>query len=301
MTQAPKESTPPLVWELAREARPKQWLKNVLVFAAPAAAGVLREWPSIWRSGVAFVALCIAASGTYFLNDVADVEADRRHPVKRHRPIAAGTVPVGLGRAVGWRLLIAAIPVAALAWRWQLVVVVIAYIALTVSYSRWLKHIAVVDLVAVALGFLLRAVAGAVAVDVPMSRWFLLCVSFGSLFIVAGKRYIELRELGGDAAAVRASLGTYNVAYLRLVLATAAAVTSLSYSLWAFEEAQLAHQTFPMYQLSTIPMVTALLRYGLVLETGRGGAPEDVFFSDRTLQALGALWLLTFGVGHYLA
>jgi decaprenyl-phosphate phosphoribosyltransferase len=153
----------------------------------------------------------------------------------------------------------------------------------------------------VATGFVLRAIAGAVAVDVPMSNWFLICISFGSLFIVTGKRYAELREFGDYAGTVRSTLEAYNVAYLRLVLGVASSVSLLSYCLWAFEKARVAETTWPMYQLSIVPMATAVLRYGLVLENGHGGAPEEVFLSDRALQALGIIWLVTFALGVYLA
>src|SRR5262245_38504480 len=287
--------------ELLREARPRQWTKNLLVFAAPGAAAVLDDAPSLWRTIVAFVAMCVAASGTYFLNDVADVESDRLHPVKRNRPVASGAISLPLATAVGVGLLVASLGIAGLTGRWQLVLVVAIYIAVTVAYSAWLKHIAVVDLVAVATGFVLRAIAGAVAVDVPMSNWFLICISFGSLFIVTGKRYAELREFGDDAGIVRRSLDSYNVAYLRLVLGVASSVTLLSYCLWAFEKARVAETSWPMYQLSIVPMATALLRYGLLLENGHGGAPEEVFLSDRALQALGIIWLVTFVLGVYLA
>jgi UbiA prenyltransferase family len=199
MTMTPERRELTLAHELIREARPKQWIKNLLVFAAPGAAGVLDNGPALWRTIVTFVALCLAASGTYFLNDVADVEADRQHPTKRNRPVAAGTIPLPLATAVGIGLLLGSLVVAASTARWQVALVVALYIALTLAYSVWLKHIAVVDIVTVATGFVLRAIAGAVAVDVPMSNWFLICISFGSLFIVTGKRYAELLEFGDDA------------------------------------------------------------------------------------------------------
>jgi decaprenyl-phosphate phosphoribosyltransferase len=301
MTIAPERREVTLAGELLREARPKQWIKNLLVFAAPGAAGVLDNGSALWRSVVAFVALCLAASGTYFLNDVADLDADRQHPTKRNRPVAAGTVPVPLATVVGVGLLVASLVVAASTTRWQLVVVVAVYVAFTLAYSAWLKHIAVVDIVAVATGFVLRAIAGAVTVDVPMSNWFLICISFGSLFIVTGKRYAELLEFGDGAGTLRPSLEAYSVTYLRFVLGVAASVTLLSYCLWAFEKARVADTTWPMYQLSIVPMATALLRYGLVLDRGRGGAPEEVFLSDRALQALAVIWLVTFTLGVYLA
>ena len=300
MTTAPERERAGLGVELLREARPKQWLKNVLVFAAPGAAGVLNEWPSLWRTIMAFIAMCAAASGTYFLNDVADLEADRLHPTKRFRPIASGAVPVSLGRAVGVGLLAGGLAAAALTLRWQLILVVATYIVITVAYSVWLKHIAVVDLVAVAAGFVLRAIAGAVAVDVRMSNWFLICISFGSMFIVTGKRYAELNHLGEDAGSHRATLDAYNVPFLRLVLGVSASVTLLAYCLWAFERANVAATSWPLYQLSIVPMATALLRYALVLEEGHGSAPEDVFTEDRALQVLGVLWLGLFVLGVYV-
>ncbi|HEY1282556.1 MAG TPA: decaprenyl-phosphate phosphoribosyltransferase [Acidimicrobiales bacterium] len=301
MTMAPERREVTLAHELVREARPRQWIKNLLVFAAPGAAGVLDNGSALWRTIVTFLALCLAASGTYFLNDVADVEADRRHPTKRQRPVAAGTVPLPLATIVGVGLLLGSLVVAASTGRWQVVVVVAIYIALTLAYSAWLKHIAVVDIVTVATGFVLRAIAGAVAVDVPMSNWFLICISFGSLFIVTGKRYAELLEFGDDAANLRPSLDSYTVTYLRFVLGVAASVTLLSYCLWAFEKARVADTSWPMYQLSIVPMATALLRYGLVLDRGHGGAPEEVFLSDRALQALALIWVVTFALGVYLA
>jgi decaprenyl-phosphate phosphoribosyltransferase len=301
MTMAPERSEPSLAAIVTREARPRQWLKNVLVFAAPAAAGVLRDETSLWRVVLAFAAMCAAASGAYFLNDIADVESDRRHPVKRFRPVAAGDLSLATAAAIGVGLLGTALLLAALTSRWPLVLVVAAYIAITMAYSAVLKHIAVVDLVAVAMGFVLRAVAGAVAADVSMSNWFLLCISFGSMFIVTGKRYAELLQFGPDAVHMRPSLDAYNVAFLRLVIGVSATVTVLSYCLWAFDKADATGFSWPVYQLSIVPVVTALARYGVILETGRGGAPEEVFLSDRTLQAVGAVWIALFAVGLYRA
>ena len=169
---------------LLRTARPRQWVKNVLVAAAPGAAGVLTHGSALWRTAVAFVAFTLAASGTYFLNDSFDVEADRRHPTKRRRPIAAGEVPVRTAQVVGGFLIAAAIGVG-FAATWRLSVVIAVYVALTTSYSIWLKHQAVIDLGAVAAGFVLRMIGGAVAVHVPISNWFLIVASFGSLFVVA--------------------------------------------------------------------------------------------------------------------
>jgi decaprenyl-phosphate phosphoribosyltransferase len=284
---------------LLRTARPKQWLKNVLVFAAPGAAGVLDQPEPFGKALLAFGALCLAASGTYFWNDALDVESDREHPTKRLRPIASGLVSVPTARVVGTLLPLAALGLAALTGRWQTVAVVAGYMALTLSYSAVWKHIAVIDLVAIASGFVLRAVAGAVAVDVPMSSWFVLVTTFGSLFIVTGKRYAEARELGDGAHKLRSTLGEYSEEFLRFVLGIACAGALVSYCMWAFERKDLSHTDLPLYELSIVPILTAFLRYALVLDQGKGAAPEEVFANDRVLQALGLIWAIVFGLAVY--
>ncbi len=288
-----------MIRALIKEARPKQWTKNVLVFAAPGAAGVLDNGSYVWPTLLAFVAFCLVASGTYYWNDIHDVEADRLHPKKRSRPIASGAIPLGVARVVGTVLLVAGIAVG-LAVSWQLAVVAVGYVTLTTLYSTVFKHVAVVDLVAVAAGFVLRAIAGAVAADVKMSMWFVLCTSFGSLFIVTGKRYAELRDYGDHAGAARSSLDDYTLGFLRIVLSVSVAATLVSYCIWAFDTKEVSGSTWPFYELSIVPMVTALLRYTLILEQGHGAAPEEIFLADRTLQILGVLWAVVFGLGVYV-
>jgi decaprenyl-phosphate phosphoribosyltransferase len=274
---------------IIRSARPLQWSKNLLVFAAPGAAGVLDNWPELGYALLAFVAFCFASSGVYLWYDVLDIASDRRH------------LRIGTARLAGTLLLVAACGVAAATGRWETVAVVATYIAATIAYSAWLKHVAVVDLVLVASGFVLRAAGGAVAVDVPMSKWFVLCTVFGSLFIVAGKRYAELREIGAGAGEVRPTLETYTPAYLRGVLTMSCGAAIISYCLWALETKELAGTDLPFYELSIVPMLTAMLRYLLLVEQGQGGAPEEVFARDRVLQLLGVAWLVTFALGVYLA
>jgi decaprenyl-phosphate phosphoribosyltransferase len=300
--ESPGEATPAQLSTgaaIVRSARPLQWTKNLLVFAAPGAAGVLDNWPELGTTLLAFVAFCFASSGLYLWNDVLDVASDRRHPTKRLRPIAAGQLGAGTARLTGTLLLVAACGVAAATGRWETVAVVVTYIAVTVVYSAWLKHVAVVDLVLVASGFVLRAAGGAVAVDVPMSKWFVLCTVFGSLFIVAGKRYAELHEIGEGAGEVRPTLETYTPAYLRGVLTMSCGAAIISYCLWALETKELAGTELPFYELSIVPMLTAMLRYLLLVEQGHGGAPEEVFARDRVLQLLGMAWIVTFALGVY--
>ena len=285
---------------LLRESRPKQWLKNVLVFAAPGAAGVLDEGDNLLLALVTFVSFCFAASGIYIWNDLLDVEADRRHPTKRHRPIASGQLPVTVARTAGVAFPIIALGLAAATGRWQTVAVVATYIVITIAYTLHLKHVPVVDVVTVAAGFVLRAAAGAVAVDVPMSNWFVLCITFGSLFIVVGKRYAELNEVGDDAG-TRATLEEYSVGYLRIMLSVSLAGVLISYCVWAFETSSEAASDWPLYELSIVPMLMALMRYLLVLEKGGGAAPEEVFASDRLLQLLGLCWVVVYGLAVYVS
>ena len=282
---------------LLRAARPKQWAKNVLVAAAPGAAGVLGSGLNPLRVALAFVAFCLVASGMYLLNDAADIEADRRHPVKRHRPIASGVVPLPVAIAAGIALTLVGLGVA-LTVNWGLLLAVGIYVAITLAYTLWLKHLAVIDIATVAAGFIIRAIAGGVAVDVPISRWFLIVASFGSLFVVAGKRTGERLDLGEDRALVRATLGAYSHDYLHFVWTMAAGVTVAAYCLWAFEGAEDA--AFPWYELTIVPFVVGILRYALLLEAGRGGAPEEVILGDRTIQVLGGLWVLLFAGAVYL-
>ena len=284
---------------IIRTARPKQWLKNVLVFAAPGAAGVLDQPGELGTTLLAFASFSLAASGTYCWNDVLDVESDRSHPTKSSRPIASGTVSLTTGRILGTVLPIVALALAALTGEWRAVVVVAIYMLITLTYSTIWKHIAVIDLVAIASGFVLRAAMGAVAVDVPMSSWFVLVTTFGSLFIVTGKRFAEQRDLGAHAVGVRSTLGEYSEGYLRFVLAVSCGGALVSYCVWAFEAKSLSGSELPFYELSVVPMLTAFLRYALVLDQGQGAAPEEVFGRDRVLQVLGAVWLVVYGLAVY--
>ena len=283
---------------LMRAARPRQWTKNILVLAAPGAAGVLTEPQAALAVALAFVAFCLVASGTYLLNDARDLDSDRRHPTKRHRPIAAGLVSPRTAVVAGLALLVGGLVVAA-AVRLELLAVAAGYLALTTAYTLSLRHVAVLDIVTVASFFIVRAVAGGVAVDVPLSRWFLIVASFGSLFMVAGKRAGEHAELGEERTATRTTLGVYSLTYLREIRVIAAAVTLLAYCLWAFEQAPF-EAAVPFFELSIVPFVLFILRWALLLEAEREQAPEDLVLSDRGLQAAAVAWAATFGLGVYV-
>jgi decaprenyl-phosphate phosphoribosyltransferase len=277
-------------------ARPRQWIKNLLVFAVPAAAGALDEADVLGATALAFAAFCLASAGTYLLNDVADREADRLHPVKRMRPVAAGDVPVATAAAVGAVALVLACVVAAMA-RWQLLAVVGAYALLTTAYSRWLKHVAIFDIATVASGFFLRAVAGGVAADLFISKWFLILSGGGSLFVVTAKRYAELRAGGEQAHLRRQVLSDYSEDYLRAMLGTTASVVVVAYCIWCFEERGGASASF-WTAASAVPFVLGIMRYGLLVDQGHGEEPEVLLLTDKTLLALAAacLGLLALGV-----
>ena len=296
---APREGGRLGAGALLRAMRPKQWSKNVLVAAAPGAAGVLTQPAAAAATALAFVAFCLVSSAVYLLNDVADAEADRRHPVKSRRPIAAGEVSVRAAVTAAIVLLIAGLGLAAVVG-WPFLALLAGYLAMMGAYTAWLKHMAVFDIAVVASGFIVRAVAGGLAVDVPISRWFLIVTSFGSLFMVAGKRYSEHVTMGAEREAVRATLAAYSSAYLRYVYTMASGVTLLAYCLWAFEQSQLQGAT-PWFELSVLPFAVAVLRYALLLDEGKGGEPEEIVLSDRPLQLLGLVWLALFGIGVSIA
>jgi decaprenyl-phosphate phosphoribosyltransferase len=294
-SEIPKDEAEPRLPALVRLARPKQWIKNVLVVAAPGAAGVLGNGTALARTAVAFVCFCLAASGTYFINDANDAEADRLHPTKRHRPIAAGHLEPKLARAIAVGLIVLALAITAPVNDGKLTAVIAGYLAVTFSYTLWLKHEPVIDLAAVAAGFVFRAIAGGAATGVPLSDWFLIVAGAGSLFVVTGKRHAELVELGTGPTTHRRSLDMYSSAFLNYVRAVASSVTILAYCLWAFEKS--AKVGTPVwFELSIVPFVLGILRYALLLEHGQGGAPEDVVLSDRVLLVLGAVYVLLFGI-----
>ena len=305
-TRAPVPSTRGaggLLLGMIRACRPKQWAKNVLVFVAPAAAGVIDEPDKLLHTFAGFVAFCLVSSATYLLNDILDVESDRKHPTKCRRPIAAGIVPVPLAVAMAVVLFIAGVGLAA-ADNYQLAAVVAGYAVLTTTYSMFLKTIPVLDLVILSAGFILRLLGGAYAADVPVSNWFLIISLFGSLFIAAAKRFAEKQELGDRAAELRPTLGEYSVEYLGFLRSVSVAALVMSYCLWAVERADgdptagLASAS-PWAQLSIVPFLIAVLRYALLVDQGKGSAPEDVILHDRQMQIMGVLWALCLMIGIY--
>jgi len=272
--------------------RIRQWPKNLLVLAAPAAAGVLGRPLVLAHVLLTFAVFCLLASGAYLLNDIRDAPEDRRHPVKRHRPIAAGAVPVRAAGLVGVGSLLLGLGTATIAG-WPLFATACGYVALNFAYTNWLRRIAIADIAAIAGAFVLRAMAGGVAAGVPISRWFIVVVSFAALFVAAGKRYADFIDPASRRS--RPVLDEYTADFLRLVLGVACAVALGAYCLWAFEPA--GATAVPWRALTVLPFTLAMLRYGLLVSTGAGGAPETVLLGDGFIRLAGVAWLGMFALG----
>lgn len=271
--------------------RPRQWVKNLLVVVAPLAAGQLLSPGAAVRVFVAFVVFSVAASAMYLLNDVVDRERDRVHAVKRSRPIASGRMSLRAA-VVGTVLLsVSALVGAAMLGPWAFVGVVGAYLGGTILYSLRLKHEALWDLVLVASGYLLRAVAGGVVTGTPVSAWFLVTATAGALFVAAGKRASELAAVPDGGGMSRPSLAAYSPGYLRFVWTVAATVTVTATAVWGLEVA-VGSARPGLAQASVVPLALAVLRYGWWVDRGEAEAPEDVLREDRSLVVLGGVWAL---------
>ena len=282
---------------LLRATRPLQWSKNLLVLAAPAAAVKLGDGDALVSVVLAVLSFTAASAGLYLVNDVLDRDEDRAHPVKRARPVAAGELAVSTATAAGVALIAVGLALA-VAVGWAFAAVVAGFAALALAYSLGLRSVAVIEMGAVASGFILRALGGAVAVDVPVSRWFVIVASFGALFVVSGKRLAELiSSEGGAAPSARVVLRAYSPHYLRQITTSALAVTIGAYCLWTFERAEDGGS--PWFELSIAPFTLFLLRYLLLLERGRGETPEELVLRDRELFALEVAWCVLFAVAVY--
>ncbi|MBB5166631.1 decaprenyl-phosphate phosphoribosyltransferase [Mycobacterium sp. AZCC_0083] len=302
--EAPPVGGPPknLATGIVKALRPRQWVKNLLVLAAPLFAfggDIKYDYREVLiKVGIAFVAFSLAASSIYLINDARDVEADREHPTKRFRPIAAGVVPQQLAYALA--VVLAAI---SLTVSWfvtpNLAVVIAVYICIQLAYCFGLKHQAVLDICIVSSAYLIRAIAGGAAADIPLSQWFLLAMAFGSLFMVAGKRYAELQLSERTGAKIRKSLESYTSTYLRFVWTLSATAVVVCYGLWAFERDRITDGSW--FAISMIPFTIAILRYAVDVDGGMAGEPEDIVLRDRVLQLLGVALIGTIGAAVYFS
>lgn len=282
---------------LLRLSRPQQWHKAAMLFAAPAAAGALESPLVVLRAAVAAIGFILLAVAIYAFNDIRDAPDDRRHPRKRLRPVASGALSPGLAAAFG---VVAALLGLAITSSLGSATggLAIAYLIAQVLYVLGLKHVAVVDLIVVALGFVLRAAAGGTATGLPVSHWFLLVSLFGAMFLVTGKRKAEHASVGN--AVSRPVLAAYPTSWLDQVMTVALLGTALSYGMWAFQ--YLGHDVYrELLAISFLPFFTGLLRYALLVSTGRGEQPEHELFRDHVLLVAGVTWAVLVAVGLYFA
>lgn len=278
---------------LIRSMRPRQWVKNLFVFAALVFDRQLRDPGALLATLAGFILLSAISSSVYLLNDLADLEADRAHPLKRNRPLAAGQLPIPAAWAAAAVLVLVSL-VAGFALDAIFGLILVSYLVMNLLYSYWLKHIPIIDVFVLAAGFVLRVGAGVTLIS-PVERfspWLYVCTTLLALFIGFGKRRAELVLLQDKANTHRRVLDGYSLGLLDELLVIASASTIMAYSLYTFSAENLPDNHLMML---TIPFVMyGLFRYlHLIHVEGRGGAPEDMVLRDRPLQATVMLWGLS--------
>lgn len=269
--------------------RPKQWIKNGIVFAPLIFDRQLLLPEPLLRTVIGFGLLCVLSSTVYLFNDLADVEKDRLHPKKRLRPIAAGRLPARVALAAAIGLPLAAVPLSFwLDWRFGTIALV--YLVTNLLYSFWLKHIVIVDVLVLASGYVLRVAAGVVLIVVErFSPWLYLCITLGALFIGFGKRRGELLLMNNSSSSSRKVLAQYTIPFLDELINMVATMTIMAYALYTFSAPNLPENHAMML---TIPVVVyGIFRYLFLIHIkGEGGAPDELVLTDRPLQVAFGLW-----------
>lgn len=275
--------------------RPRQWLKNLLVVAAPLASGEIFDVAVVSTVSLLFILLCAVSAAGYLLNDVRDIEYDRAHPEKKHRAIAAGRISPAIALSVAATLAVSAVLVAYAVFGWTVALLVVAYIATTASYTLWLKALPGVEMVVLSAGFLLRAIIGGVGTGTLVSGWFLIVICASALLVVSGKRSSELARLTGqlDSSHARSALGAYSPRYLASVTVMSAATAILGYAAWVLLVG--AYRNEPVLITgSLLPLAWAYLRYTKIIARGDAEAPEEALLRDRTMIVCGISWAAMF-------
>jgi 4-hydroxybenzoate polyprenyltransferase len=296
----PKSASPGFILRgIIRELRPKQWLKNGLIFLAPVYALQIGNIALLYQALLAFAAFCAISSAGYVINDLRDADLDRLHPTKRYRPIASGQISPHLAMGVAAALAIVGFLLAVRIGP-AFVGVCIAYVLITVTYSLWWKHVVLLDVFAISAGFVVRVVAGAIAVNVPVSPWLYVCTILGSLLIAFGKRRAEIVEMDQAAEAHRPALEHYTVPFLDHLIVITATASVMAYSLYTFSAENVPKNHAMM---ATIPIVLyGVFRYlYLAMVKGFGGSPEELLLSDRSLAISVVLFLFMSAGILYLA
>lgn len=270
--------------------RPDQWTKNLIVFAALIFAVKLLDLAALALASAAFLIFCALSGAVYLFNDVSDREADRQHPLKRGRPIASGAL--GSGAALGWAAGLGVLALAAaFALRPMLGVVAAAYLALFASYTRWLKHIVILDVMSIAMGFVLRAVAGGLVIGVPVSDWLLVCTILLALFLGLAKRRHELTMLSDEASGHRRILEEYDPYLLDQMIGIVAAATLVVYIIYCASPETAERFGTRLLVLTTPFPIYGIFRYlYLVHRKHGGGSPSEMLLRDRPLLSCVAFW-----------
>jgi 4-hydroxybenzoate polyprenyltransferase len=274
---------------LVKSLRPEQWTKNLIVFAALIFGEQLFDLAAVGRSLAAFLVFCALSGVVYLVNDVSDREADRLHPLKRRRPVAAGEVPLSV--ALGTAVLMGAAGLAAAFWlRPAFGWIAAAYLVLFVAYSRVLKHVVIVDVLTIAIGFVLRAAAGAAAIAVPMSQWLLVCTILLALFLALSKRRHELTLLAANAAGHRRILEEYNPYLLDQMIGVVTASTLVAYIIYCTSPETTEKFGTTHLVLTTPFPIYGIFRYLYLVHQKGVGSPSEVLLTDRPLVASIVLW-----------
>ena len=283
----------PLLVHLFLSLRPGQWTKNLFVFAALVFSERLTDLTAVLRATAAFLIFCALSGAIYLINDIFDREQDQRHPLKAARPIASGAVSVRLATATAFVLASASL-LASAALGVPFLLTAIAYVALLSAYSAFLKNIVILDVLAIAAGFTLRAVAGGAAIFVPVSHWLLVCTMLLALFIALSKRRHELTLLTDTATHHRPILGDYTPYLLDQMISVVTASTLIAYAFYTMSPETIAKFHTTMLSL-TIPFpLYGIFRYlYLVHRRDLGGSPSEVLVNDRPLLICVALWALS--------
>lgn len=281
---------PSLAASLFLALRPAQWTKNLIVFAALIFGQRLLDGEAVARATVAFLAFCALSGVVYLFNDIVDREADRQHPLKRFRPIAAGHLTVGVALGGAAALLLVAL-VASFWLGAAFVAHAAAYVGLQLAYSLGLKRQVILDVLSIALGFVIRASAGGAAIDVPISQWLLVCTILLALFLALAKRRHEITLLGDEAARHRAILGEYTPYLVDQMIAVVAASTLMGYAVYTVSSETVQRFGTPWLGLTLPFPLYGIFRYlYLVHRRSQGGSPTELLLADRPLLLCVALW-----------
>lgn len=295
-----------MIVHLLKSMRYRSWTKNLLVFGALFfVPGAILQSSAISRSVIVFAAYCLLAAGLYIINDVTDIKRDRLHPIKKNRPIASGKLPITGALFFAFILFVSSFAISI--WldlsafeisgfgkihhiEFGVTLTFLAYFILTMLYTFFLKRISLLDVIIIAIGFVLRAVAGAAALNVEISQWLLLCTFLLSVYLALAKRRGELIQLGENSASHRENLADYSIPLIEQLLVISAAANIISYSLYTF----MADNATGTYLMATIPMVVfGIFRYqAIIMFKGEGANPEEILLKDRAIQIDLLVWLI---------